>query len=266
VAKIDLSFGREAFGGDPAGYDASRPDYPDWVYETLAERCALAPGCAAFEVGSGTGIATRRLLAQGAHPLVAVEPDPRLAGYLRASTPSTALHVLVSPFEEALLDDAAFDLGFSATAFHWLDENKALARVARALKPGGWWAMVWNIFGDPAREDRFHEATLGTLGRMQRSPSSPARGKPFGVDVEARKAAIARTTAFKAVTHRIESWTLVLDPDQVVALYSTYSDMNIRPPDERAQVLSELHRIATDEFAGRVTRNMQTVLYTAQRR
>ena len=37
MAKIDLSFGREAFGADPAGYDAIRPDYPDWVYETLAE-------------------------------------------------------------------------------------------------------------------------------------------------------------------------------------------------------------------------------------
>ena len=65
---------------------------------------------------------------------------------------------------------------------------------------------------------------------------------------------------------RIESWTLTLDPDQVVALYSTYSDMNIRPPDERAAVLAELRRIAETEFAGTVTRNMQTVLYTAQRR
>jgi len=266
MAKIDLSFGREAFGSDPANYDASRPDYPDWVYETLAERCGLTAGAATFEVGAGTGIATRRLLALGADPLVAVEPDERLATYLEARAASEALQVVVAPFEEAQLPRADFDLGVSATAFHWVSENKALARVAELLRPGGWWAMVWNVFGDPAREDAFHEATLGVLGRMQRSPQSPTRGKPFGIDVDARRAALQRNGAFRRLEERVTAWTLILDPDQVVALYSTYSDMNIRPPDERAQVLGELRRIAQDDFAGRVTRNMQTVLYTAQRR
>jgi len=266
MAKIDLSFGRQAFGSDPAGYDAARPPYPEWVYESLVERCGLAPDAAVFEVGSGTGLATRRLLELGADPLVAVEPDPRLADYLRRSIESPALEVVVAPFENADLRPGAFDLGLAATSFHWLPENRALAKVASLLKPGGWWAMVWLIFGDPAREDLFHEATLGVLGRMQRSPSAGARGKPFGVDVEARMAALARTTAFRKVSHRIEPSTLVIDPDQVAGLYATYSDINARPPDERAHVLSELRRIARDDFGGRVTRNIQTVLYTAQRR
>ncbi len=174
--------------------------------------------------------------------------------------------MVVAPFEEAQLGRRDFDLGVSATAFHWVNENRALAKVAELLRPGGWWAMVWNVFGDPAREDLFHEATLGVLGRMQRSPSTPTRGKPFGVDIDARRAALARSTQFGPMAHRAEAWTLVLDPEQVVALYSTYSDMNIRRPDERARVLAELHRIARDQFAGRVTRNMQTILYTAQRK
>ena len=63
--QLARSFGRQAFGDDPANYDVARPDYPDWVFETLRERCGLGPGCATFEVGAGTGKATRPLLAAG---------------------------------------------------------------------------------------------------------------------------------------------------------------------------------------------------------
>jgi SAM-dependent methyltransferase len=146
-SSIDRKFGRQAFGGDPRGYHAARPAYPAWVFEVLCERCGLAPNTATFEIGPGTGTATRRLLELGANPLVAVEPDDRLAAFLRKSVADDALIVLTSTFEEASLLEASFDLGLSATAFHWLDEGQALAKVAKLLRPDGWWAMVWNIFG-----------------------------------------------------------------------------------------------------------------------
>src|ERR1043165_1521417 len=85
--QLPKEFGRRAFGGDPAGYHAARPAYPNWVYETLTSRCGLRRGTAVFEIGAGTGIATHRLLALGADPLVAVEPDARLADFLRANNP-----------------------------------------------------------------------------------------------------------------------------------------------------------------------------------
>jgi amino acid transporter len=60
------------------------------------------------------------------------------------------------------------------------------------------------------------------------------------------------------------AWSLVLDPDQTVALYATFSNINNRP--DREAVLAELGHIARDEFHGSVTRNMTTSLYTARRR
>jgi len=60
------------------------------------------------------------------------------------------------------------------------------------------------------------------------------------------------------------AWSLVLDPDQTVALYATYSNIKIRS--DREAVLAELRRIARDEFQNRVTRNMVTSLYIARRR
>ena len=100
-SSIHQTFGRVAFGLDPAGYDAARPMYPDWVFDFLRERCGLVPNTVTFEIGAGTGKATRRLLELGANPLVAVEPDERLAAFLRETIPDEALTVVVAPFEEA---------------------------------------------------------------------------------------------------------------------------------------------------------------------
>jgi SAM-dependent methyltransferase len=260
---IDRTFGRQAFGLDPAGYHAARPAYPDWVFDVLCERCGLAPNTVTFEIGAGTGTATHRLLEFGARPLIAVEPDDHLAAFLRETIQDESLTVVAATFEEAVLQEGSFDLGLSATAFHWLTEDVALTKVAELLRQGGWWAMVWNVFGDSSRPDPFHEATKELL----KGPMSPSDGDgeiPFALDVEARVAALERTHAFDSVDHRTSAWSLVLDADQTVALYATYSNINIRP--DRDAVLTELHRIARDEFHDCVTRNMITSLYVARRR
>ncbi|HEX4809228.1 MAG TPA: methyltransferase domain-containing protein [Bryobacteraceae bacterium] len=260
---IDRKFGRQAFGVDPGGYHAARPAYPDWVFDVLCERCGLAPNAVTFEIGPGTGTATRRLLELGACPLIAVEPDDRLAAFLRETILDEALTVLISTFEEATLPETSFDLGLSATAFHWLDEDLALKKVAKLLRPGGWWAMVWNTFGDQHRPDPFHEATKILLNGPS-SPSAAAGEMPFALDAKARLAALKRTHEFDSVEHRTSAWSLILDPDQTIALYATYSNINIRP--DREAVLTELGRVARDKFHGRVTRNMVTSLYVARRR
>ncbi|WP_454849489.1 class I SAM-dependent methyltransferase [Rhizobium binxianense] len=260
--RITRQDGLRAFGLDPESYHGSRPGYPEWVYETLRSRCGLGQGTATFEIGAGTGTATRRLLDLGADPLIAVEPDPRLADLLRKNNPDPALTVLVSAFEDAKLESSAFDLGISATAFHWLEEDAALRDIARSLRPGGWWAACWNVFGDDNRPDPFHEATRELL----EGPSSPSEGEhgiPFALDEEARSAALRRAGAFDTIHVRMDRWSLVLDADRTVALYGTYSNINVHP--DREALLAELGRIARDEFGGRVVRNMTTSLYIARK-
>ena len=187
--KLAKQFGRQAFGEDPAGYHSVRPEYPGWVYETLRSRCGLGRNVETFEIGAGTGTATRRLLELGADPLMAIEPDRRLADFLRKNNPDKALKVLVAAFEDVALEEGAFDLGVSATAFHLLDEDRALVKIASLLRPGGWWAVVWNVFGDDSQPDAFHEATKELL-EAPASPSFGDRGIPFGLDAAARLAAL----------------------------------------------------------------------------
>jgi SAM-dependent methyltransferase len=264
-ASIPISAGRSAFGHDPAAYAAARPDYPDAFYAVLVERCGLGPGRRVFEIGAGTGLATKRLLALGAAPLLAVEPDPRLAAYLLETVDAQALEIAEETFEAVALPQGVFDLGVSATAFHWLEQAPALAKVKAALRPGGWWAMGWNNFGDDGKLDPFQAATdhlfVGT-------PAAPSHGKdgrpPFALDRDARMADLAATGLVDAEAH-VWRWSTPLDTACVVALYRTFSPIQALPADSRERFLEALARIADDEFGGRVERPFSTSLYTARK-
>jgi len=260
---IDLKFGRGAYGSDPVGYHAIRPAYPEWVFEMLVERGCIFNGAAAFEIGAGTGTATRHLVELGVNPLVIIEPDERMAGFLCDTIQCDGLSVLSVPFEEASLTENSFDFGFSATSFHWLNEEVALEKIAKSLRPGGWFGMAWNVFGVYDRYDAFHEATKELLA----GPMSPAEGPgmtPFGLDFKSRIAALERTNAFDSIEYKFTEWPWLLDAAQTVALYSTFSNIKIR--EDKNTVLTELGRIATEQFPGGVIRNMATCLYIAKRK
>lgn len=260
---LDRSFGRQAFGLDPANYHAARPAYPEIVWSTLREGAGLREGIDILEIGAGTGLATEHLLDVRPRRLVAVEPDARLAGFLEQRL--TEVEVIDLPFEESVLPAASFDLVVSATAFHWLDAIPALRRIHELLRPGGAVALFWNTFGDAGRADAFHDATRHLFVGHQTSPSGGGTtDTPYGLDVPARLHDL-RAADFVPDEPVILTWTLTLDPPSVQRLYATYSNITVLPPDERQHVLDGLAEVATRVFGGVVTRNMTTSIFTARR-
>ena len=119
------------------------------------------------------------------------------------------------------------------------------------------------MFGDDSQPDPFHEATKVLLSGPS-SPSAGTREVPFALDSQSRLAALERAGTFDSVAQYTKAWSLVLNAEQTVALYSTYSNINIRL--DREVVLMELGRIAREQFGGRVVRNMVTTLYLSRRR
>jgi SAM-dependent methyltransferase len=265
MVSLERSFGREAFGLDPANYHAARPPYPEAVWRALRERAGVKPGIDILEIGAGTGLATAPLLAHQPSRLVAIEPDTRLVDFLRDTLPDARLEVLSSPFETADLPASAFDLAVCATAFHWLEPSPALQRIHGLLRPGGAVALFWNVFGDHDRADPFHDATVHLFAGHRTSLSDGGTIKiPFGFDAEAR-AADFRAAGFTPDPPQFLRWPLTLDPEGVRRLYNTYSNVTALPPDERVRLLDGLADVAATQFAGRVTRNMTTSIFTARR-
>lgn len=263
---------RGVFGRDPDAYDRARLPYPPRLYDLLERRCGLAPGAATLEIGPGTGIATRELLRRGARPMTLVEADRRLARYLREAFADEADRVTVesAPFEKVRLGSAEYDLVVAASSFHWLPPQRALRKVARLLRPGGWWAAWNNHHGDPNRRSEFHaelERLYGrlaghrawTYGQSQRARIQDRR------EGERRLAAVASVGAFDRIRRTDFRWAVDLPAARVVALWGTFSDVATLPPVRRRWLLAEVGCLIRERFGGRVTIPMVTPLYTARR-
>ncbi|MBM2824126.1 MAG: methyltransferase-like protein [Thermoleophilia bacterium] len=263
MPQIDRKEGRRLFGSDPAGYDAARPGHPDRVYEVLVDRCGLGQEAAVLEIGPGTGQATRRLLELGADPLVAVEPDPALVDYLISVTDRRP-DIRMAPLEEVELPAAAFDLAVAASSFHWVDEAAGLAKIAQALRPGGWWAMWWTLFGDDARPDPFRAATDPIVRELPSSPHEGGSGRPrFALDVETRTSALA-AAGFKQYEHELIPWSFEWDTAGIRALFATFSPIARLEQRRREAVLDAVAKVAEDKFDGLVIKPLLTSIYTAQ--
>ena len=83
---------------------------------------------------AGTGKLTRLLVPSGAR-VIAVEPLAEMRAVLEQAVP--AAEVLDATAESLPLADASVDAVTVAQAFHWFDAERALAEIARIVRPGG---------------------------------------------------------------------------------------------------------------------------------
>jgi SAM-dependent methyltransferase len=253
---LDRAVGTTAFGADVAGYAAGRLDYPGEVFAFLAERGGLVTGASILEIGPGTGQATRELLDAGAARVVAVEPDPELSAHLR-QWGEARLEVANMPFGPAVPGDGSFDLIVAATAFHWLEAGPALGDVRRLLKPGGHFAMWWNVFREPG-EDPLFDALFDGLAR----PPSMLSDQHYSLDADARTADLA-AAGLTAIEHVMLERRIAMTPASLRALFATFSAVRQLPAEQREARLGAVEAQALRERGERFERVFQTPLYIA---
>jgi SAM-dependent methyltransferase len=261
--RLDRAEGRRLFGSDTEAYDRARPGHADGVYEILEDVCGLGTGTKVLEVGAGTGQATARLLELGAHPLVCIEPDPAMAAFLGKRF-ADRVELREHTLEDAKLE-TDFDLAVAASSFHWVEEDDGLARLRGALRPGGFVALWWTVFGDRARDDPFRDAVDSLLRDLPRSPSQADSGRPsWALDGEARTGALERSGFDEIGTHGFP-WATTWDVEGIRGLYGTFSPILSLEPQAREELLDAIARIAARDFGGLVEKPLQTVLYVARR-
>lgn len=129
---------RERFTDTVTDYDRWRPDYPSALVRWLR---AQAPGLRAVDLGSGTGIFSRQLAAEG-FDVIGVEPNAAMRA--RAEALGGPRYV-TGQAEDTELPSGSAELVVAAQAFHWFDLERALAEIDRILVPGGLAAAIWNV-------------------------------------------------------------------------------------------------------------------------
>ena len=129
---------RRSFGTAAETYNRARPRYPaaaiDWA---VGDR-----PCRALDLGAGTGILTRQLVDRG-HTVTAVEPNEQMLAALIAHSPGAT--ALLGSAEQIPLADGSVDAVVAGQAYHGFDPSTAHDEIARALRPGGVFAPLWNL-------------------------------------------------------------------------------------------------------------------------
>jgi len=250
---------RRIYGLKAALYDAGRPDYPDRVYEVLTKRCGLSPGLAVLECGPGTGQATRHLIGAGAH-VTAVEPDPGMAAYLENSFRSRALQVVSASFEDVELSDEEFALAVAATSFHWVDPDIGIPKLWRVMKPGGWVAIWWTIFGNPDTADPFGASVSAVLGYDQSK-----MWREQLEDVFAFPDALNEHGFVDVASERID-WKMRMTALELRTFYATLTAVLLRPDPDQRHILDSLQNLVQASADGIVERPFVTVMCTCRRR
>jgi SAM-dependent methyltransferase len=115
---------------------------PEWP-AIRAMLPALA-GSRVVDLGCGFGWASRWMRAQGAASVLGLDLSENMVARARADTVDPAIEYRIADLETLELPEAAFDLVYSALAFHYVADFQRLVRVIhKALVAGG--GLVFTI-------------------------------------------------------------------------------------------------------------------------
>jgi SAM-dependent methyltransferase len=239
-------------------YDAIRPGYPDALVEAVAT--LIPAGGRILEIGVGTGQATLPFARRG-YSILGLEPGAKLAALASRNLAAfPAVEIRQARFEEWPLQTGAFDLVFSATAFHWISPEVRYARSAAALKAGGHLALWWNL---PSDDDPLFEALQSVYERA--IPEMTTGHRTFAEQQQSWSEEIGGNGHFEAPIVLQFPWSRRYTTAQYLLLLETYSDHRTLPEASKRALYTGIAGVL-DRNGGAMDKPYVAVLYIAKRR
>ena len=128
-----------------------------------------------LDVGCGNGAFTEELIARCAPAAVmAIDPSDDQLAYARTRPGVKTANFQVGDAQKLPFRDGSFDVAIMALVISFLpDPAKAVAEMARVVRPGGWVATyMWDIPGGGAPTDPIYVA-LESMGMTSVRPANP---------------------------------------------------------------------------------------------
>ncbi len=185
-----------------------------------------------LELGSGTGALTRRLVTRVGH-VRAVEPDDRMRAVLAERVP--AAEVEAGTAEAIPADDATFDAVMMASAWHWVDEVKAVPEVARVLRPGGRLALIWS---GPDRDVEWVKSVFVGGATLTKEQSDVLDNRRH----DRHRVKLGDHSPFGQPERERMTWSLAMSKAEIVGLVGTFSVAITMDPGKRAAHLDAVAR------------------------
>lgn len=229
---VSRPLGRVGFESGSDIYERARPGYPDEVVSYLVERLPLDGRSRLLDLAAGTGKMTRQLRTVSPR-CVAVEPSPSMRAVFAESVGRAA--VMAGTAERIPVATGSMDAVVVAQAFHWFDNQVAVAEIARTLRPGGGLALVWN-----ERDERDPLiAELVRISKWDRCQPYPV-GKDFSATID-------ESGLFGPVVRRKFGWVQTVDRATFVDQVASRSYVQVLPDDERGALLDQVADLAATQ-------------------
>lgn len=259
---VDTEQRRKSFDTMASQYARARPTAPPELFDALA--AFVPPPAELLEIGCGPGNATLPL-AQRGYRIHAVELGANLAELARERLAGLPFSVEVCRFEDAQLSPASADLVVCASAFHWLDLPRALAQVAKVLRPGGGLALFWPTSRRELDDPAFHAALEETY-RTHAPTLALDGGERLHRTIDEVGRALASAPELRDFEERRFAQELHFDGPRFVELLGTFSDHATLPAEVRARLFDALRAMIDARFGGKVTIHTGARLLLARRR
>lgn len=230
-------------------YEKLRPGYTKELYDTLFSYQPLCTGSKAVEVGIGGGQATKPVLDTGCNVL-AVEPGENFCRLCQEKFGEYKdFSVLNGKFEETRLEEEAYDLVYSASAFHWVPEEAGYRKVFDCLKKGGAFARFANHpYKDKSRPG-MHEALQEVYSVYMPGSLVPDE---YSQEQAKARAEIAAKYGFEDIQYYLFHRTRDFTAAEYVQLLGTYSDHIAIEEETRGRFFTEIEQ-AINRLGGVIT-------------
>jgi SAM-dependent methyltransferase len=228
-----------SFGAIAEDYDRLRPRPAEAAVDWLVPaRCQVA-----VDVAAGTGLLTRALAAR-VPEVIAVEPDERMRAVLAERTPG--VRALAGYGESIPLPDGSADAVFVSSAWHWMDEPRAIPEIARVLHPGGRFGLIWT--------SRDREVDwVRELDLLRTSESQESRAEAAAQRHRHRTITLPDDGSFRDVATASFGYNRQMSVDDLVASLGTYSAIITASEAERRAGLDRARAAIEGRFPGVAT-------------
>ncbi|MEG2634061.1 MAG: class I SAM-dependent methyltransferase [Oscillospiraceae bacterium] len=230
-------------------YEKMRPGYVEELYNNIFHSIPLNEKSNVIEIGIGGGQATLPILKTGCQ-LTAVEYGTELSEVCRRKFREYLnFSVVTSKFEDFTCEQGAFDLIYSASAFHWIPEEIGYTKVFEALKSGGVFARFANHpYKDRGRE-QLHQAIQSIYAVYLPNSHAP---NEYSEDDAKSRAEIAKKYGFADISYKLYHRTRDFTAKEYITLLGTYSDHIAIEEKTRMKFFSEIERVIND-FGDQIT-------------
>ena len=224
-------------------YDKIRPEYPDKLCADVINFTGAGEK-KALEIGAGTGKATIPFLETG-YDVTAVELGANMAEFLRAKFKKYKnFNVIVSDFENVVLNENSYDLIYAASAFHWVNAEIGCPKVFSLLKSGGVCALFRYNFLATHNEvlddaihtvyEKYYFSYYTSKPRTVRYRRTHDEFKEPAEILENYGFEDMRSYGFCDVSLNFYDVTQTLTADEYIALLKTFSDHRHLPEENSA--------------------------------